>query len=128
MKENPNFDFKGFVDSLNEGELEKLNELMEEDESMEGRIIEAVELIGMVPKLMNQGGITVKERSRIDKIMKNFTRTKEKLMHEQAWTKVDNDRYSSMQQAYKQLTKLPLTAPESKVPSVRSSIAEISRG
>ena len=70
----------------------------------------------------------MKERNRIDKIMKNFTRTKEKLMLSNAWTKVDNDRYNSMKQAYRQLSKLPLTAPESKVPSVRSSIAEISRG
>ena len=96
-KENPNFDFKGFVDSLGTSDLEKMMERMEEDESMEGRIVEAVELIGMVPKLMKQGGITVKERNRIDKIMKNFTKTKERLMLEQAWSKTDNERYNSMQ-------------------------------
>ena len=51
-KNDPKFDFKGFVDSLSTNDLEKMLDCMEENEAMEGRIIEAVELIGLVPTLI----------------------------------------------------------------------------
>ena len=95
-KNDPNFDFKGFVDSLNFEEMEKLMYRMEEPQTMEGRVVEAVELMGMVPKLVKQGGITVKEKNRIDKIMRNFKLTKHTLQSQQEWSRHDEDRYHSM--------------------------------
>ena len=84
---------------------------MEENQQMEGRIIEAVELIGLVPKIMQQGGITASQKARIDKIMSNFTRTKENMQLLNQWTTVDNERYNQMAQAYKMLAALPQTRP-----------------
>ena len=47
-------------------------ECIENNPTMEGRIVEATELIGMVPKIMKQGGLTDEDRSRVVKIMQNF--------------------------------------------------------
>ena len=82
-------------------------------------------MIGMVPKLMKQGGITPQEKARIDRIMRNFEKTREKLMLDQSWTKVDNDRYNSMQLAYRQFSKLPLLEASRNDMSAESSIANI---
>lgn len=71
-RNDPAFDFKSFVDGLNKDELATLMECMEQSPTMEGRIIEATELIGLVPKIMKQGGLTDKERARIEVIMNNF--------------------------------------------------------
>ena len=70
---------------------------------MEGRIVEATELIGMVPKIMKQGGLTDEDRSRVVKIMKNFNKTKQNLELQGKFTKVDKERYDSMLQAYTML-------------------------
>ena len=54
-------------------------ECMESSPSMDGRIVEATELIGMVPKIMKQGGLTAEDKGRIETIMQNFNRTKRNL-------------------------------------------------
>lgn len=89
---------------------------------MEGRVTEAVELIGMVPKIMKQGGLTKMERARIDSIMKNFNETKRSMEKTGKFSKVDRDRYRSMQQAYQQLSTLPnlKEAPLSSIANITS--------
>ena len=79
---------------------------------MEGRIVEATELIGMVPKIMKQGGLSTEDRSKINKIMKNFNQTKKNLEFQAKYTKIDKERYNSMLQAYTMLQSLPDLGPE----------------
>ena len=87
-------------------------ECIENNPTMEGRIVEATELIGMVPKIMKQGGLTDEDRSRVVKIMKNFNKTKQNLELQGKFTKVDKERYDSMLQAYTMLQSLPDIGPE----------------
>ena len=96
-KDQPDFNFKAFIDTLSKGDLDTLMDCMQQSQTMEGRVTEAVELIGMVPKIMKQGGLTKEERSRIDTIMKNFNLTKRTMEQTGTFGKVDRDRYRSMQ-------------------------------
>ena len=67
------------MNSLDKDDLAILMECMESSPSMDGRIVEATELIGMVPKIMKQGGLTAEDKGRIETIMQNFNRTKRNL-------------------------------------------------
>ena len=87
-------------------------ECMENSPTMEGRIVEATELIGMVPKIMKQGGLSDEDKGRINKIMNNFNQTKRNLEQLGKFTKIDKERYDSMMQAYTMLSSLPEIGPE----------------
>lgn len=75
-KNDSSFNYSGFVDSLDSQELATLLDFMGNDPSMKGRVVEAAELVGMIPKIMKLGGLLPEDRQRVNTIFKNFTQTK----------------------------------------------------
>ena len=58
--------YSGFVDSLDSQELATLLDFMGNDPSMKGRVVEAAELVGMIPKIMKLGGLLPEDRQRVN--------------------------------------------------------------